>query len=39
LRDGDCLLCSEHSPEQCHRRLVVEYLESKGIELDVTHLM
>lgn len=39
LQDGDCLLCSEHSPEQCHRSLIVEYLESKGIALDVQHLM
>lgn len=39
LRDGDCLLCSEHSPDQCHRRLVLEYLESKGMEFEVQHLM
>lgn len=25
IEDG-CLLCSEHLPHQCHRRLVVEYL-------------
>ena len=25
LYDG-CLLCSEHKPHQCHRRLVLEYL-------------
>lgn len=24
--NGGCLLCSEHLPHQCHRRLVVEYL-------------
>jgi len=26
--DEGCLLCSEHLPHQCHRRLVVEYLKS-----------
>jgi uncharacterized protein (DUF488 family) len=24
--DGACLLCSEETPEHCHRRLVAEYL-------------
>jgi uncharacterized protein (DUF488 family) len=24
--DEGCLLCSEHKPHQCHRRLVLEYL-------------
>jgi uncharacterized protein (DUF488 family) len=24
--DGSCLLCSEHEPHFCHRRLVAEYL-------------
>ena len=24
-----CLLCSEHEPEHCHRRLIVEYLKQK----------
>lgn len=34
-----CLLCSEHEPHHCHRRLVVEYLkEHAGIELKVKHL-
>ena len=28
LLDGGCLLCSEETPEQCHRRLVAEYLQS-----------
>ena len=27
--DGGCLLCSEHTPERCHRRLVAEYLSRK----------
>ena len=25
--DGGCLLCSEHKPEHCHRRLVAEYFQ------------
>lgn len=37
--DGGCLLCSEHKPHNCHRRLVAEYLEKKwGIDFTVTHL-
>jgi uncharacterized protein YeaO (DUF488 family) len=26
LLDRGCLLCSEHSPERCHRRIAAEYL-------------
>jgi uncharacterized protein (DUF488 family) len=29
LLDGACLLCSEDTPHNCHRRLVCEYLNSK----------
>jgi|SRR5271157_814734 len=32
------LLCSEPTPENCHRRLVVEYLQSKWGNLRVEHL-
>ena len=32
------LLCSEPTPDQCHRRLVVEYLQSKWKDLRCTHL-
>jgi uncharacterized protein (DUF488 family) len=36
---GACLLCSEDKPHRCHRRLVLEYLESCwGKKLDVRHL-
>jgi Protein of unknown function, DUF488 len=37
--DGACLLCSEATPHQCHRRLVCEYLNEKwpGM-LEVRHL-
>jgi uncharacterized protein (DUF488 family) len=36
--DSACLLCSEHRPEQCHRRLVVEYLQKKWGDIEVDHL-
>jgi uncharacterized protein (DUF488 family) len=32
------LLCSEPAAENCHRRLVVEYLIDAGRDLDVVHL-
>jgi uncharacterized protein (DUF488 family) len=39
LHHGDCLLCSEHQPDCCHRRLVCEYLAAHGVDLEVTHLL
>jgi uncharacterized protein (DUF488 family) len=37
--DGSCLLCSEDKPHQCHRSLVVDYLNDKwGGRLVVRHL-
>ncbi len=34
-----CLLCSEHLPHRCHRRLVVEYLQERWqIPMRVEHL-
>ncbi|MCC7492183.1 MAG: DUF488 domain-containing protein [Fimbriimonadaceae bacterium] len=38
LRDGDCLLCSEATPEHCHRRLVAEYVAAQQPEVEVVHL-
>ncbi|WP_028834764.1 MULTISPECIES: DUF488 domain-containing protein [unclassified Pseudoalteromonas] len=39
LLDHGCLLCSEHEPHFCHRRLVVEYLnKSSDLDLKVKHL-
>jgi len=32
------LLCSEHSPERCHRRLVVEYLDEHWGGVTAVHL-
>lgn len=37
---GNCLLCSEHLPHHCHRRLAAEYLNSQwGTALKITHLV
>lgn len=39
LNDG-CLLCSEHLPHHCHRRLVAEYLNQYwDKKLEVIHLV
>lgn len=34
-----CLLCSEHEPEHCHRRLVAEYLQALWPNIEIIHLM
>jgi uncharacterized protein (DUF488 family) len=33
-----CLLCSEDTPEHCHRRLVAEYLQKHWSDVDIVHL-
>jgi uncharacterized protein (DUF488 family) len=33
-----CLLCSEATPEKCHRRLVAERLAKKWTDLEIVHL-
>jgi uncharacterized protein YeaO (DUF488 family) len=38
LREKDCLLCSEHTPEHCHRRLVAEHLREQLCNIEVIHL-
>jgi uncharacterized protein (DUF488 family) len=38
LIDGGCLLCSEATPEHCHRRLVAEYLADKWPSVQIQHL-
>lgn len=39
LIDESCLLCSEHLPHHCHRKLVAEYLEQAWqVRLHVEHL-
>jgi uncharacterized protein (DUF488 family) len=40
ILDNGCLLCSEHEPHQCHRRLVVEYLNKNwDSTIEVVHLL
>lgn len=38
LIDGGCLLCSEETPHNCHRRLVAEYLREKWGGVEIEHL-
>jgi len=38
LFDFACLLCSEHKPHHCHRRLVAEYLRDKWGPVEIVHL-
>jgi uncharacterized protein (DUF488 family) len=37
--DHACLLCSEHIPDHCHRRLVAEYLKNKWGNIEIIHLI
>ena len=36
--DRICLLCTEKSAVQCHRRLAAEYIASQIPDIDITHL-
>lgn len=38
--DGACFLCTEHTPEHCHRRLVAEYFKqgNPSEEISIIHL-
>ncbi len=39
LLSQGCLLCSEHKPHFCHRRLVIDYLNNHSdLNLEVKHL-
>ena len=38
--DGSCFLCSEDTPEQCHRRLLAEYMKKNSPdEVQIIHLI
>lgn len=38
--DGACFLCSEDTPEQCHRRLLAEYMQEHSKEkVRIVHLI
>ncbi len=40
MLEGGCLLCSEHKPHNCHRRLVAEYLKQHWKEdVEIKHLV
>lgn len=36
--DYSCFLCSEHKPDKCHRRLLVEYIKKENKEIIINHL-
>lgn len=36
--NNSCLLCSEPTPEQCHRRLVAEYFKEQFGDIEIKHL-
>jgi len=36
--DQACLLCSEATPENCHRRLVAEHLRRRWSNVEIRHL-
>jgi len=38
LLDSDCLLCSEDTPEHCHRRLVAEHFQERWANVEIVHL-
>jgi uncharacterized protein (DUF488 family) len=38
ILDHACLLCSEETPDHCHRRLVAEYLKEKWGDLEIQHI-
>jgi uncharacterized protein (DUF488 family) len=38
LFDGAGLLCSEATPEHCHRRLLAEYLSEQWGGIRIVHL-
>ncbi|MEA2719615.1 MAG: hypothetical protein QOJ39_1479 [Candidatus Eremiobacteraeota bacterium] len=41
LLDRACLLCSEHSPERCHRKIAAEYLRDAFAplaQIEIVHL-
>lgn len=36
--DNACFLCSEELPDQCHRRLIVEFFKENNPEIQIIHL-
>jgi uncharacterized protein (DUF488 family) len=38
IMDDGCLLCSEEKPDNCHRRLVAEYLRDTWGDVEIEHI-
>jgi len=38
ILDGTCFMCSEKLPEKCHRRLLVEKIQSEIDNIEIKHL-
>ncbi|MDM8536797.1 DUF488 domain-containing protein [Desulfobacterales bacterium HSG17] len=36
---GDCLMCSEDKPDNCHRRLVLEYFQKCWGNITIKHIL
>jgi uncharacterized protein (DUF488 family) len=39
FEENTVLLCSEHEPQHCHRRLIIEYLEKEWGKVESKHLV
>jgi uncharacterized protein (DUF488 family) len=39
MLEDACLLCSEHEPAHCHRRLIAEYLKGKWDNVNIVHIL
>ncbi len=39
VAEDGCLLCSEETPQHCHRRLVAEYLREHWKNVEIVHLV
>jgi len=39
LLHEQCLLCSEHTPDKCHRRLLAEYFKHTNNQIEIIHLI
>ncbi len=37
--ENACLLCSEHEPEHCHRKVLAEYIQGAYPQVEVVHLV
>lgn len=37
--NGTCLLCSEHLPDKCHRKVLAEYLLKLNKNIEIIHLV